>query len=344
MKVKAKFLTGLLGGALVALPAVGLSSCGLVREDLPECPTPVVELRFIYEYHMEAGNAFHKQVDCLSAYFYDSKGSLVTVETVTDRDILADEGYRMRPDLEPGDYHVVAYGGMDCENSSFFFTKKLSEDSPLSDLRVRLDPACLTDPDRKRLHNQFYGAADFTVTANEGAYATVEMMRNTNSIQVALQHIDGRPIDYNDFIFEITDDNNDFDCDNNLLPTGEITYTPYNLENRSTGVDDDQQEWCAALAQFTTSRLYYNKPTRTMLKVTRVSDGETVFNIPLLNYMLLFKHENTNLGLDYIMGDQEYLDRENSWNFVFFLDSGYMWVSTRIIINDWEVRFNNPNF
>ena len=349
MKVKAKILTGLLGRVLVTLPIAGFfSSCELVRDDLAECPSPSLELRFVYDYNMEFANAFHKQVDCLSAYFFDADGQLVAVEKVTDTALLADENYRMKPQLPEGDYHVVAYGGMECEHASFSPTS-MTEGSLLNDLHVQLNPACLIDNERFRLHNHYYGAADFTVSLKEDTRATVEMMRNTNSIQVALQHTNGTPVDCNDFIFEITDDNNDFDHENSLLPTGEITYKPWNTDNRTTGTtgEPDNSDWSAAVAQFTTSRLVKptaanNKQTASRLHVRRVKDGETVFSIPLVNYILLFKHDNSGAGLDG-MSDQEYLDRENAWNFVFFLDQEGMWIRSRLIINDWEVRMNGAD-
>ena len=347
MKEKAKILTGLSGRMLAILPLAGfLSACGLVREDLPACPSPVVELRFVYDYNMEFANAFHNQVDCLSAYIFDNDGFLVAMEKVTDRALLSDEDWRMRPELPEGDYHVIAYGGMDCEQSSFSRTT-LETGSRKTDLHVQLHPACLTDDARRRLHNHYYGAAEFSVRSEEDTRATVSMMRNTNSIQVALQHLDGSPVDCNDFTFEIADDNNDFDHENNLLATGEITYKPWNTDNRGGGDEEDTPSWNAALAQFTTSRLVLptaanGKQTGTSLHVRRASDGETVFRIPLLYYMLLFKHDNSGAGLDG-MGDQEYLDRENSWNFVFFLDNNNFWVRTRLVINDWEVRLNGTD-
>ena len=343
MKVKATILAGLLGRTLAVLPLAGFLSCESIREDLPECP---MELRFVYDYNMEYANAFHNQVDCLSAYFYDSDGHLVSVETVTDRDLLSDEDWRMRPQLPAGSYHVVAYGGMDCEQSSFVHVNEPAVGSHFTGLHVQLDPSCLTDSQRLRLHNHYFGSADFTIEPGAGTYATVQMMRNTNSVQVALQHLNGSPIDNRDFLFEITDDNNDFDHVNNLIPTGEIKYSPYNTENRTTGVSEEgEQEWHAALAQFTTSRLVAGKLTPSTLHVRRAKDGSTVFRIPLINYMLLFKHNNSGAGLDR-MGDQEYLDRENSWHFVFFLDENQdnLWIKTRIIINDWEVRLNETDF
>lgn len=352
--LKSNFFSGLLGGVMFALPAAGLISCNLVKEDLDPCPPegPVgVELRFIYEYNMEFANAFHRQVDCLSAYFFDGEGKLVAVEKVTDPSLLADEDYRMHPQIEPGTYHVVAYGGMDCDESSFSHITAPEPGVHVSSLHVALDGDCLTTPERMRLHNHFYGAADFTYEAGTYSKATVEMMRNTNSIQVALQHLNGSEIDHNDFIFEIIDDNNEFNHENNLLPTGEITYSPWNRENRSTGTvgradgEVEEKEYFSAIAQFTTSRLVHRKATSTTLRVRRAEDGETVFRVPIVNYMLMFKDGDTTNGAQN-MGDQEYLDRENSWRFVFFLDESNdnLWVSTRIFVNDWEVRLNDTEF
>ena len=356
MKMKAKFLAGLLGRVLVTLPVAGcFTSCELVREDLPECYVPIVEVRFIYDYNMEFANAFHNQVDCLSAYFFDEEGYLVAAETVTDTQILRDENYRMHPELPEGSYHVVAYGGMACENASFYHVRKMDIGTHISDIHVRLDRYVTEDesPDQmRRLHNHFYGAADFTVVATEDTFATVPMKRNTNTIQIALQNDNGGEIDCNDFIFEITDDNNDFDSENKLLESGKITYRPYNTENRSTGVDESQKEWYAALAQFNTSRLVLrnsqHKPynTNTTLYIRKKEDGSTLVELPLINYMLMFKNDSgatvdNYYGTDgiYYMDDQEFLDRENSWHFVFFLKDN-LWLKSHIIINDWEVRMN----
>ena len=350
MKVKAKMLASLLGRTLVVLPLLGFAACTLIKNDLAECPVPVLEIRFVYDYNMEYANAFHQQVDCLSAYFFDADGRLVAVEQVTDRQQLADEAYRMRPGLAAGNYRVVAYGGMACAETSFAHANPLQAGDHYAGIRVQLDPAALTDPARARLHNHYYGSAEFTVDAVEDTYATVEMMRNTNSVQVALQHTNGAPIDCDDFCFEIVDDNNVFNHANDLLATGEITYIPYNTENRSTGTVGDSRaadnEWHAALAQFNTSRLVPRsaaKPTAATLRVSRADDGEPVLEVPLVNYMLLFKSDSP-AGLGYL-GDQEYLDRENSWRFVFFLDEASgTWVQNRIVVNDWEVRMNDTDF
>lgn len=378
MIMKANSLARLWGRALAALPAVAcLAACSLVKEELAECPVPVTEIRFVYEYNMERANAFHNQVDCLTAYFFDDNGQLADIQYVNDPTTLADEEYRMKPQLKPGNYHLVAYGGMACDFASFGHPDQPKIGDPLTALRVQLDPIVYnpdTPDNQRRLHNHFFGSADFTVEPDIDTKAKVEMMRNTNSIQIALQQeAQGQSIDVNDFTFEITDDNNDFDHLNNLIPSGLITYKPWNTENRSTGTvdsnndnahtrrihdsradeevtdnDEDATEYHAALAQFHVSRLVKNKAASTYLHIKRADDGSTVLRVPLINYMLMFKNDATSNAAQYYqnenvyyMGDQEYLDRANSWNFVFFLSGGGLWIKSHIKVNDWDVRLND---
>ncbi len=350
MKGIAKHITSIMGAALTAASMALIStSCNALYDDLPECQPSAVDLRFVYEYNMERANAFHNQVDCLTLYVYDEQGRFVTRATETSAERLGDESYRMTLRLPEGKYHAVAYGGMECERSSFRHPSAPGADTRLADLQVEMHPDCLTDDARRQLHNHFHGAVDFEVATHATTSAKVEMMRNTNTIQVALQHLNGSPIDHADFDFAITDDNTLFDADNNLIPAGEVTYLPYLAENRSTGTvgraDDAaaEQEWHAAIAEFTTSRIVGGKSVSPTLHVTRHSDGETVLKLPLVNYMLLFKQNHDDTAP---MGNQEYLDRENRWNFVFFLDErdDNAWVKSRIVINDWEVRINDTHF
>ena len=302
-----KFLHVMKAAIAVAFMALIPTSC-VLDGPLPECPRPETRLRFVYEYNMERANAFHNQVHCLSLHVYDKDGNYVRTYTETRQSVLGDEAYRMPLNLPDGDYHVVVYGGMACEASSFSHTASIGSGASLPSLGVRVNPECLTDDRLRRLHDHFYGSADIKVTQNEESEHTVYMMRNTNTIQVALQHLNGSPID----------------C-------------------AGTKTGEGQTEVNAAVARFTVSRLVHDKATSCTLHVTRKSDGSSVLKLPIVNYMLMFKdnHDATKP-----MSDQEYLDRENSWRFVFFLDesNGNSWVNTRIIINDWKVVVNNTEF
>ena len=41
------------------------------------------------------------------------------------------------------------------------------------------------------------------------------------------------------------------------------------------------------------------------------------------------------------LSDQEYLDRQDEYNLVFFLDDRGSWISSQIIINGWKLVLND---
>ena len=318
------------------LATVALSSCERIFEDLDPCPHGV-SLRFVYDYNMEFANAFPKQVDCLTLYIYDDKDNYVDTKIVTGAE-LQDEDYRMTLDLEKGNYHFVAYGGLACDKSSFSLLQAPAAGSKRTDLRAAMDADCLTVPERRNLHDMFWGQLTLA-TADLYSEGTVKMMKNTNSIRIVLQHVDGTPVKADDFDFEIIDDNTLFNYDNDLLPNGNITYIPWAKGQAQTGVSivgPDQvvpQPVEVAYAELSTSRLMTKNSPRLLVK--RHEDGEIVIDFPLNNYLLLMRSDRYSK-----MGDQEYLDRESRWTLYFFLQAG-IWLQTRIVVNDWVVRIND---
>lgn len=318
-----------------------LFSCDRLREDLPECDRGA-RIRFVYDYNMEFANAFPSQVDCLTVLFYDAEGRYVTTQTNMTSD-LKDENWRMVVDLDPGSYTILAYGGMECSNSSFSFTSDPSS-TPMKDLKVELKPDCIG----KQLHDLFYGKAVISVEEKDVTYRdlTVYMMKDTNNLRILLQQLDGSPIDEADFDFKIVDDNTLMAWDNNVIPTTPVDYTAWAHGNASPaepaepGNDEETQLISVAYAEFSFPRLVTENNPR--LVITRKSDGPdngtTVIDIPLIDYLLLLKSEQYAK-----MKSQEFLDRESRWKMLFFLQSG-KWYDVMIEINDWIVRLNNPIF
>ena len=316
------------------LATVALSSCERIFEDLDPCPHGV-SLRFVYDYNMEFSNAFPRQVDCLMLYIYDDKDNYVDTRIVTGTE-LQDEDYRMTLDLEKGNYHFVAYGGLACDESSFSLLQAPAAGGKWTDLRTAMDADCLTVPERRNLHDMFWGQLTLA-TADLYSEGIVKMMKNTNSIRIVLQHVDGTPVKADDF--EIIDDNTLFNYDNDLLLNGDVTYIPWAKGQAQTGVSIVgpgqvvPQPIEVAYAELCTSRLMTNNSPRLLVK--RHEDGGTVIDFPLNNYLLLMRSDRYSK-----MGDQEYLDRESRWTLYFFLQAG-IWLQTRIVVNDWVVRIND---
>ncbi len=331
---KRNIISRLVGAAFgVALMTAALSSCESIYEDLEACPHGV-SLRFIYDYNMEYANAFPKKVDCLTLLIFDDKGNYVDTRTVTGPE-LGDENYRMRLDLASGSYRFVAYGGMACDKSSFSFVQTPAAGTKRDDLRAAIDDDCLTVAERKNLHGMYWGELEMA-TADMYSEGVVEMMKNTNNIRIVLQHMNGDPVDDKDFEFAITDDNTLFAADNDLIPNGTVTYTPWARGQAAAGVDEADRDVVVAYAEFSTSRLMTKNSPR--LTVTRKEGGANVIDIPLINYLLLLKSD-----LYAQMPSQEFLDRESEWSLIFFLDKGDAWIRTYIKINDWIVRINDSD-
>lgn len=318
---------------LLVCPWMMFTSCEYIHEDLMPCERGV-SLRFVYDYNMEYANAFPSKVHCLTLYIYDGEGNYVGTR-VEKTDVLKDENYRMKIDLEPGDYSMVAYGGVACDDRSFTV---IDEPSDAADkqtaLSVQMSHNELTSD--KLLHDFFYGKLDVTVEENNYKDETVYMMKNTNNIRIILQQMNGMPVSDKDFTFRIVnDDNTLFAHDNSLIENGAVTYMPWVQGQRTVGDGEEGTgKVTVAYAEFSTSRLTVGNHPR--LVIANNETGEDVLNIPLNDYLLLLKSDRYA-----DMTDQEYLDRENEWSMIFFLDKNHLWVDAQIIINDWVVRLNN---
>ena len=333
-----KYLVRVLMAALI--PASGmLSSCSLINEDLEEC-NQGVRLRFVYDYNMEFANAFPSQVDCLTLLIYDKDGNFVGSRTAAAPEI-SDENYRMNIDLPEGEYHFVAYGGMECDKSSFHFTDDASRSFPskLENLEVAMNQDCITSPKGTELHKLFYGNLDVAVPADALDYtsATLYMMRDTNEIKVLLQQINGEPVDDSAFTYTITADNTLFNYKNDLVPVGSTTFYPWTRGEIEIGENQFGDPTSVASAQFALSRL--TMTDNITLTINLNKDGREVVRIPLIKYLIALRNEEYAY-----MGKQEYLDRENYWDLIFLLDSNYRWVKVSIIVNGSPVRVNDIEF
>lgn len=316
-----------------------LFSCDRLHEDLAECDRGA-RIRFIYDWNMEFSNAFDSKetgVTCLTVLFYDEAGNYVTTRTNSSSD-LQDENWRMTVDLKPGTYTILAYGGMECPEASFSFTSDPAT-TRMEDLKVELDPDCLTDPEKRELHHLFYGRKTFTVEAADIDYreVTVPMMKDTNNLRILLQQQSGAAIDVDDFDFKIIDNNTLYDWKNDIIPTQDVDYIDWTRGNASPGeLPDHEGAASVAWAELRFARLLWtNSP---QLLITRKGQEDPVVDYPLNNFLILLKSEEF---CD--MDPQEFLDRKSRWE-LFFILRGGTWYQVQIKVSDWTVRINNPEF
>ncbi|WP_455665943.1 FimB/Mfa2 family fimbrial subunit [Phocaeicola sp.] len=334
---------------LLAIVACGtmLASCDNILDNGYGDCTMKYRVKFKYDYNMKKADAFANEVKSVTLYAFDDDGKFVYQRT-EQGDVLAAEDYSMPVEVEPGDYHLVSWAGLEGENS--FAVPVLTEgESTIDELKCRMNriygraadgSAIVSD----HLASLFHGEVtkqSFSRAAGREQVITVPLVKNTNNIRIILQQISDKKVDVSKFEFTITDDNGLMNYNNNLLDDETLTYYPWytaqGTTNRSaTGRAEGESEETGisvAVAQLTVGRLV--EENHPQLTITNKESGQVVLSIPLIDYLVMTEAEGHN------MDNQEYLDRQDEYNMTFFLGPDMSWIKTQIIINGWTVRFND---
>lgn len=316
--------------AALALCALGLCACdSVIYDGEGDCSVRYL-VKFRYDYNMKYADAFAHEVERVTLYLLDGGGNVVWQGSESG-DALARDGYAMEVDVAPGQYSLLAWCGTD--NLGSFTVPSASTAAGLTCTLGRShasDGTAYVGTDIDRLFHGYVEAQDFPDEAGTYTY-TVPLVKNTNSVRVVLQHLSGEPVDKDRFTFAIKDSNGSMDWDNSLLDDEEITYYAWHTEAGTAGVGEDGYTgYSAAIAELTVPRLVTTH--RPVMTITDSATGETVFRYPLNDLALLVKGYY-NSGMD----DQEYLDRQDEYDMVFFLDERDRWMDSYIYINSWKV-------
>ncbi len=313
---------------------------GLIYDGEGDCSVNY-RVKFRYDYNMKFADAFAHEVTSVTLYLFDADGRVVWQRTEQGETLAAD-GYAMTVDVEPGEYNLLAWCGTTDKGS--FLIPETTVSKELTCTLGRLHDTgnkAFVNEDLDRLFHGWLPKQKFGET--EGTYTyTVPLVKNTNNVRVVLQHLSGEAVDKDKFVFTITDTNGSMDWDNTLLPDEPVTFYAWHTDSGEAGVDTQSEEtqtvsraaFSAVIAELTVPRLVKGQETR--LTVTNKETGKVVFSIPLIDYALLVKgFYNRD------MGDQEYLDRQDVYDMMFFLDEGDRWLDAYIYINSWKVMLQN---
>lgn len=315
----------------------GLSGCnGMIYNDQGDCD-PYYKIRFRYDMNLKWADAFASEVNAVNLYIIDAESGKVVRQYSESGDELRSEGYLLPVDVKPGRYHLLAWCG---EGLDTHFTIPESVDH-------HFDLGCSLNVDRdeqqaphssdqlKGLYHGYMTDIEFPDTEGEHIFI-LPLTKDTNDVNVVLQHTSGEPVDESKFHFSITSSNAELDYKNDLASDETVTYHHHYRHSGTAGIHQPGEdgrainEYSACVAGLTTSRLV--KDTDTRLNVHNTETGELVFSIPLIDYALLVKGKWSRP-----MTDQEYLDRQDKYDMVFFLDEGDRWMDTYIYINSWRV-------
>lgn len=333
---------------LLAVAACGtmLASCNNILDNGYGDCTVEYRVKFKYDYNMKKADAFANEVKSVTLYAFDDEGKFVYQRT-EQGDMLAVQDYSMPVEVEPGDYHLVSWAGLEGESS--FAVPVLTEGvSTIDELKCRMNRIYGRATDGSAIVNEnlaplFHGEVEKQSFSRAGKeqVITVPLVKNTNTIRVILQQISDKKVDVSKFEFAITDDNGLMNYDNGLLEDETLTYYPWYTAQGSTNRsamgraegDTEDTELSVAVAQITIGRLVVENHPK--LTITNKETEQVVLSIPLIDYLVMTEAEGHN------MSNQEYLDRQDEYNMTFFLGPDMSWIKTQIIINGWIVRFND---
>lgn len=334
------------------LPVIALlafCSCGrmIFDDEVSDDCDPKYRVRFVYDWNMKWADAFPAEVNAVTLHVVDQQTGRIVWSVTESGERLREEGYMIDVPVEPGNYKLLAWCG-DGHLTHFQI--------PQTDHHTGLTCTMDTEADddggkhsRRNLDRLYHGHLDNQVfPAEYGTYTyTVALVKDTNEINVVLQHLSGQDVNPADYHFSITDDNSMMDWDNSLIPAGEVTYHAHDVQSGTAGVEipDTPQtrtltSVSAVVAALSTPRLVKGQDMRLHIHRNDESAAELV-NVPVIDYSLLVKGFNFR-NLD----DQEYLDREDKYDLVFFLDESENWTEislfmSNIFINSWRIVKNS---
>lgn len=327
-----------------------LVGCDSVIYDYEGDCDPHHKVQFVYDYNLKFADAFPHEVKSVTLYLVNPQtGEIVWQRHESGPEVSA-PGYLMDVDVAPGKYQMVAWGGEG--HTSDFNVETFPDRGDCPPLRCHLQTR---DDDTRgddrhhvsaKLGHLYHGMVELEeFTSNQGLHIhKVEMVKDTNDFHIVLQNINGNPVDPADFSIAINDDNGHLDWDNSLLPGfPAVSYHPWFtgqvsagihvsekdlLEAPSNGLAKAQTQSFAALADLRTSRLV--KEGKSEVTVHK-KDGSLVLRLPLTDYCTMVKGQHRE------MDDQEYLDRQDDYSLVFFLDDNNDWMNAYIYVNSWRI-------
>ena len=339
--------------AMTLFTAISVSffpSCENIFEDEGDCD-PYYFLEFVFERNMLyndkyqiGADAFAAQVGSVEVFVFEPGTGNFVAHFSDEGDLLRQDGYRLPVDLAPGDYDIIAWCGLSGNNGDFSIPASVSNYSDLKCRMARSVDESGTVYSDKNLNAVFHGRISHYFPDSPGEHtAVIYLTKDTNYIQLALHHRHGGYIDPERFTVSIDDANGYLAHDNSLLEDDQIQYRPWSrrggvVDGYSTKADDENNGGAAFfVAELATSRLLSDHQAQ--IKVTDQLTGNVVFSIPLIKYILMMKSDRYSS-----MDDQEYLDREDEYNIMVFLenldDKG--WLNAQIVINGWHI-VNNGN-
>lgn len=323
-----------------ALMSIGVSGCESIYDKTQDCD-PYFYLRFVYDMNMDYADAFGPKVNSVEVYVFDAATGEYVAKFRDSGAALKQEGYKMRIDLKPGNYEFIAWCGLE-DNEGHFMVP--------SDIQKPQDVSCTMARDRdadglaiqdKNLYSLFHGkiSAELPDTPGDHIY-TVPLIKDTNNINFSLQDISGKDLDPERFTIKFHVNNGAMAYDNTVLDDEMIEVRPYYQAWGSAAVGSKAEvepvtRHDVVVAEMSTARLIESHDP--YIEVIDNARMETIYQIPLVKWALMLKSDNYSK-----MGNQEYLDREDEYNVILYVNGDTnTYMAVVIEINSWRLVLND---
>lgn len=321
---------------LAALAAV---SCETVYEGEGDCSV-VYKVGFKYTKNILEADAFENQVKSVSLYVFDKQGKLVAEKT-ENIDRLVSNGNAM--DIEvpaPGDYDLIAWGGI--AGSNAFTLNNGNKTAAKEDHVVTLNT--VNDYWADQMDPLFHAeAANVNFPSQSGVHkvCTMDLAKDTNTVRIILMHYNGREMNKDDFSITVTENNGNgiLGPDNSVLPGNPVTYSTWTkkalvVEKPGKNGSRAEVESCVSIvAEIDIARLIrnHNLTLSIVNNGYEVEEYREIIRLPLIDLLMVAKGDARSK-----MDDQEYLDRQDEYNLVFFINDDNGWyIEGGIFINSW---------
>ena len=304
------------------------SSCDWVNDDLSDCPTGTW-LKISYTYNILNVDAASTQVGDITILAFDKNDKYVDRLDVDS--ITLHQGYCMvRLPFPEETYHLLIWGGI----SGYQYQLPNLKAGQTERKSLNISLACDNKNQfNRKLNALFHSSLENITISEEYQVITAGLVKNTNYFSCILQDENNLPLRQEDFAFTLESTNGVIDYTNTPVGTTPTCYLPYRQELSLTS-----EQIPIIHARLNTLRIM--KGDDTTLSIKHTPSGKTILHLPLTQCLLLSKNYPNNIG---DISDQEYLDREDSYTLMFFIqssDTGIPRIPT-MKVNDWIIRLND---
>lgn len=323
----------MLAGAFVAAL---LSSC--IHDDHEDCP---LTINFDYSHNIKNANAFEMEASKVSVWLFGEDGKFILQHIEEGSHV--DNSYRMTlPELQSGEYTLVAWARGNAQTDEYAncdFPQLTPGVSTVADLNPRFKKKA-GDVSDTELNPLLVGCHKLIFSNTAPIHCTLSMMKCTNKVRILLMPtgVKGVKVDKYDFLIE--DENGWLNHQGDKYQADAINYKPYYTATLTPPGDtrsEGEGAQSIAVASINTSRFFYADKPR--LAVVDKESGEEKFELKNLTWYLALL---ATLEHNDRWGEQEYLDREDYFDIMIYVDvDGDKFMKNKIVIKDWVISIDD---